>query len=53
LASVTYPSGKQVVYAYDAAGRTSSLTGSGGTLAAGVTYLPFNMAAGWVAAPLA
>jgi RHS repeat-associated protein len=48
LASVTYPSGKQVVYAYDAAGRVSSLTG-GGTLVAGVTYLPFGMAAGWTA----
>ncbi len=47
LASITYPSGKQVVYAYDATGRVSSLSGSGGTLAAGVTYQPFGMAAGW------
>ncbi len=47
LASVTYPSGRQIVYAYDAAGRVSSVTKNGNTLAAGVTYLPFGMAAGW------
>jgi YD repeat-containing protein len=49
LASVTYPSGRQIVYAYDAAGRVSSMTEGGGTLAAGVTYVPFGMAAGWTA----
>ena len=49
LASITYPSGKQIAYAYDAAGRVSSVTKNGNTLAAGVTYLPFGMAAGWTA----
>jgi len=48
LASITYPSGMQVGYAYDAAGRVSSIvTGSGKTLVAGVTYLPFGRASGW------
>jgi RHS repeat-associated protein len=50
LASLTYPSGRKVVYAYNAAGRvSSSVTGAGATLAAGVTYLPFGMASGWTA----
>jgi RHS repeat-associated protein len=49
LASVTYPSGKQIMYAYDAAGRVSGVTKNGNTLATGVTYLPFSMAAGWTA----
>ncbi|MGQ0443561.1 MAG: RHS repeat domain-containing protein [Beijerinckiaceae bacterium] len=46
MASVTFPSGKQVAYAYDAAGRVSSVTRNAKTLATGVTYAPFGMAAG-------
>jgi YD repeat-containing protein len=50
LASVAYPSGRLVLYTYDAAGRVSSSgAGTAGTLVAGVTYLPFGMAAGWTA----
>ncbi|MGH6835267.1 MAG: RHS repeat-associated core domain-containing protein [Methylocella sp.] len=49
LASIAYPSGNQVLYAYDAAGRVSGVTANGQTLAAGITYMPFGMASGWTA----
>ena len=49
LASITYPSGKQVIYAYDAAGRVSGVTANGQTLVTGVTYMPFGMVSGWTA----
>jgi len=50
LASIATPARSHIVYAYDAAGRVSSIvTGSGRTLVAGVTYVPFGMAAGWTA----
>ena len=49
LVSIAYPSGKQVAYAYDAAGRVSGVTASGQTLVSGVTYLPFGGVSGWTA----
>ncbi|MGH6793857.1 MAG: RHS repeat domain-containing protein [Methylocella sp.] len=49
MASITYPSGNQVAYAYDAAGRVSGVTANGQTLVSGVTYMPFGMASGWTA----
>ena len=49
LASVTYPSGKQAVYAYDAAGRISGVTANAQTLVTGVTYTPFGIVSGWTA----
>ena len=49
LARVTYPSGRHVLYVYDAAGRISGVTANDQTLVAGVTYLPFGMATGWTA----
>jgi RHS repeat-associated protein len=47
LASVTYPSGKQVAYTYDTAGRVSGVTANGQTLVKSVTYTPFGMVSGW------
>jgi YD repeat-containing protein len=47
LASITYPSGKQALYAFDAAGRISGVTVNGQTLVSGVSYFPFGSAAGW------
>lgn len=49
LASVTYPSGKQVVYAYDTAGRVSGVTANAQTLVKSVNYTPFGMVSGWTA----
>jgi RHS repeat-associated protein len=49
LASVTYPSGKQAVYAYDVAGRVGGVTLSGQTLVKSVTYTPFGNVSGWTA----
>lgn len=47
LARITYPSGKQVTYAYDAAGRVTSLKVGTLNLVADVAYQPFGGAAGW------
>ena len=47
LASITYPSGKQVAYSYDAAGKVSGLTVNGQPVVASATYLPFGIATGW------
>lgn len=47
LASITYPSGKQVVYTYDAAGRVLRLATGGQFLIKGAIYTPFGGARGW------
>jgi RHS repeat-associated protein len=41
LTTLTYPSGRTVTYAYDAAGRISQVSTNGTTLASSLTYLPF------------
>lgn len=51
ILSVTYPSGNQVTYGYDANGRVNGITAttSGGTtnLVSNVTYLPFGPVSGY------
>lgn len=47
LSSMTYPSGRKIVYARDAAGHVSGVTMGAQTLVSGVSYLPFGAASGW------
>jgi RHS repeat-associated protein len=47
LIQTTYPSGRQVGYAYDAAGRVKAITVDGQSLLSGIGYRPFGAAAGW------
>lgn len=47
LASVTYPSGNQLNYFYDAAGRVSHIGAGAQPLVTNITYSPFGGATGW------
>jgi RHS repeat-associated protein len=48
LATLTYPSGAVVAFAYDAAGRVSGLKSGAVELAGNVGYQPFGPPSGWV-----
>lgn len=48
LLSITYPSGKKLIYTYDASGRTIGITHSGSALLSGINYQPFGPATGWI-----
>ena len=41
LSKITYPSGRAVVYSYDAAGRVSGITSNGSALVSNIKYHPF------------
>jgi RHS repeat-associated protein len=47
LIQVTYPSGRQLAYAYDAAGQVKALTLDGQPLLTQIRYQPFGAVAGW------
>jgi len=47
LTGMTYPSGRQLTYLYDAAGRISGINVDGSALLSSVTYQPFGGVAGW------
>jgi RHS repeat-associated protein len=47
LASMTYPSGRTITYAFDADGRVNAVASSGQSIASAITYQPFGNASGW------
>jgi RHS repeat-associated protein len=47
LSSITYPSGKKVVYTYDAAGNVVSLKLNNQSVISGTTYAPFSGVTSW------
>ena len=47
LSSINYPSGKQVVYGYDSAGRIASVSVDGYALVSNVAYHPFGAPKSW------
>lgn len=47
LVATTYPSGRQIAYAYNAAGQVSAITVDGQTLLNKVGYRPFGPVASW------
>ena len=47
LSKITYPSGRAVVYSYDAAGRVSGITSNGNTLVSSIKYHPFGSPREW------
>jgi RHS repeat-associated protein len=49
LSTLTYPSGRTVTVAYDAAGRVSSLSEGVASIIAAVGYMPFGAVFGWTA----
>lgn len=48
LASVTYPSGRQLTYSYDSNGQISGINVDGTSLVSSVAYKPFGLVAGWI-----
>lgn len=47
IASMTYPSGKQLTYAYDATGRLTAMAWAGQPLVTGLTWSPLGQATAW------
>jgi RHS repeat-associated protein len=47
LASMIYPSGRVITYAYDSAGRVSQLSLDGTPIMSGITYHPFGQPKSW------
>ncbi|WP_036281129.1 RHS repeat-associated core domain-containing protein [Methylocystis sp. ATCC 49242] len=47
LSTITYPSGRQVAYAYDATGHVTGVSSGGRQIVSNVTYAPFGGVTGW------